>query len=317
MALAVKRKTRRRKTKKKKTSPTKNAAAKTTQTKTPTKTGQRAPRRRKETAMTEDTDPVAEGLRRAIEAADAANDAAEDVARLGKAQKEFVDRVSKAQKRSSAMATGATIGAVVSLALAGLVYLRSVGDLHEAADLQAEAAKLIAEEVMALKEARGEGGEQKEDPVKKLLEALPESVAVAVSTRMAEVALETPPPAAPDTGSVAAIEGARDEILTALAELDIRHLDGAAPAPEAAAAAPVADGEAAPVAAPAAGGEDLTDIRESLARIEAGMLRLTAAPAAPENHSAAPAAKPAAPKPPKASNSKPAAQPDSNPFSYP
>jgi hypothetical protein len=261
--------------------------------------------------MTEETDPVSDGLRRAIAAADAANDAAEDIARLGKAQKEFVEQVGRAQKRSSGLATGATVGAVVCLALATLVYFRSVADLHEAAELQAEAAKLIAEEVLILKEAR-EAGQDHEDPVAKALEALPEAVATAVAARLAETAEEATPAAAGDV--VAAIEESRDEVLSALAEMD---LSGAAPAKQATVETQT---EAAPPegAAPTtpAAPNDLTDIRESLARIEAGLLRITAAPASPAK-GAATAGKPA-PATSGKSGGKPAPiATEPNPFAYP
>ena len=257
--------------------------------------------------MTEEIDPVADSLRRAIAAADAANDAAEDIARLGKAQKEFVERVSRAQKRSSALATGVTVGAVVSMALATLVYCRSVGDLQEAADVQVEAAKLVAEQVLALKQAR-EGEGEKQDPVAKSLEALPDAVAAAVVGKMAEAA---PTEMKPNDDAVKAIESSRDEILAALAEMD---LTGTAPKP-----ASDADQTVAPSPP-----DELKDIRESLARIEASLLRLSAAPA-----TAAVAPKPAQATPqaasPKAGSSKPAASKsgakaapaDPNPFSYP
>lgn len=262
--------------------------------------------------MTEETDPVADGLRRAIAAADAANDAAEDIARLGKAQKDFVEKVSRAQKRSSALATGATVGAVVSLALAALVYFRSVGDLNEAAELQVEAAKLVAEQVVKLKEAR-EGETEKDDPVAKMLETLPANVAEAVAAKLAEA--DPADQAAPSSDAVAAVEAARDEILAALAEID---LTDAVPRPDADPAAKGVEGQAeasSTMATPA----DLKDIRESLARIEAGLLRISAAPAAPA------AAKPAASTPAKAPNAKAApsksggkaAASEPNPFSFP
>lgn len=271
--------------------------------------------------MTEESDPVSEGLRRAIAAADAANDAAEDIARLGKAQKDFVEKVGKAQKRSSALATGATLGAVVCLALSTLVYFRSVGDLHEAAELQVEAAKLVAEEVIKLKEIR-EGGADHEDPVAKMLEGMPDAVAVAVAAKLAEPVADAGGETAPaETGDiVAAIEESRDEVLAALAEMDVTGGGLAKPEVPATEGAPTGTPETVPVTAAAvtpAASADLTDIRESLARIEAGLLRITAAPAAPTvgKPAQAPAkAAPAksAPKP----SAKPAAS-EANPFVYP
>ena len=261
--------------------------------------------------MTEDTDPVSDGLRRAIAAADAANDAAEDIARLGKAQKDFVEKVGRAQKRSSAMATGATVGAVVCLALSALVYFRSVADLREAAELQAQVAELVAEEVLALKKAR-EGDGEHEDPVAKALAELPDAVASAVAAKLAEPVEGAP---APTAGSdvVAAVEGSRDEILAALAEMDLTGTPTVKPV------AGEAEAGTAPPAPTAPG--DLTDIRESLARIEAGLLRITSAPAVPAAAKAETKSAPAtAAKPAGKAGGKPAAKPaaaEPNPFTYP
>lgn len=263
--------------------------------------------------MTEETDPVGDGLRRAIAAADAANDAAEDIARLGKAQKDFVEKVGRAQRRSSAMATGATVGAVVCLALATLVYFRSVADLREAAELQAQVTELIAEEVIALKKAR-EGDGKQEDPVAKALDALPEAVATAVAAKLAEASAESQPDAGGDV--VAAIDAARDELLAAMAEMDIAN--GAHAKPKAAEETAMAAAPEGAAPAPAAT-DDLTDIRESLARIEAGVLRITAAPAVPAGGKAEGKAAPAtAAKPGNKAAGKPAAKAtEPNPFTYP
>ena len=116
--------------------------------------------------------------------------------------------------------------------------------------------------------------------------AMAEAVAAAVAAKLSEpVEGEAAPTAGGDV--VAAIEESRDEILAALAEMD---LTGAAPAKP---AEPAAEG-AAPAAPALAVPGDLTDIRESLARIEAGVLRITAAPAADNPGTAAPVAPPAA-----------------------
>jgi hypothetical protein len=253
--------------------------------------------------MTEDTDPVTEGLRRAIAAADAANDAAEDVALLGKAQQDFVAKVTTAQKRATALATGATVGAFLSLLAAGLIYFRSVGDLQEAADLQVQAAKLVAEQVLALKEMREAGAAEQEAELAAELEALPAKVAEAVAAQQAGAT------ASPDAGTITAIDAARDEVLAALAELDLK---GITPRPAGEGAG--AEAQAAPAAA---GSADLTDIRAALARIEAGLLRLSSAPAAPQG------AKPAATGAKSAQGTgsprpkKPAPVAEPSPFSYP
>lgn len=229
--------------------------------------------------MTDDTDPVADGLRRALEAAELANDAAEDVSRLGAAHKAFSERMIAAQKRTTALAGGALMGAVVALGLASLVYFRSVADLHEAAELQAEAAKLIVEEVLKMKE----NGEEETTRAKAFEEKL-DDVAKRILDGMAEERQAAPEDGLAET-LTAEMKKVEESILAALAEVDL-------------------------------GAADPTAVTEALARIEAGLLRATAAPAAPKTP---PASKPApaqtAAKP--ASKPRAAAAPEPNPFAFP
>lgn len=229
--------------------------------------------------MTDDTDPVADGLRRALEAAELANDAAEDVSRLGAAHKAFSERMIAAQKRTTALAGGALMGAVVALGLASLVYFRSVADLHEAAELQAEAAKLIVEEVLKMKE----NGEEETTRAKAFEEKL-DDVAKRILDGMAEARQAAPEDGLAET-LTAEMKKVEESILAALAEVDL-------------------------------GAADPTAVTEALARIEAGLLRATAAPAAPKTP---PASKPApaqtAAKP--ASKPRAAAAPEPNAFAFP
>lgn len=245
--------------------------------------------------MTDDGPTLDDALRRALDAAELANDAAEDLARLGRGQVEFANRVTAAHKRTTAIATGAALGALVSLGLASLVYFRSVGDLHEAAGLQAETARLMAEEIAALRKTREETGTGMEE-LKTLVAALPADVGAAIA---AQAAAEPDAPPATDPALVAEVQGARDEILAALAEMQV----GAG--------------------LPAAGAPDLA---ETLTRIEAGLLRLSAAPAvpretAPEPRPAEPRASDSRPAEPRAAGSRaPSPRPaaaEANPFSYP
>lgn len=229
--------------------------------------------------MTDDTDPVADGLRRALEAAELANDAAEDVSRLGAAHKAFSERMIAAQKRTTALAGGALMGAVVALGLASLVYFRSVADLHEAAELQAEAAKLIVEEVLKMKE----NGEEETTRAKAFEEKL-DDVAKRILDGMAEERQAAPEDGLAET-LTAEMKKVEESILAALAEVDL-------------------------------GAADPTAVTEALARIEAGLLRATAAPAAPKTP---PASKPAPAQTAAKSASKPraAAAPEPNPFAFP
>jgi hypothetical protein len=93
---------------------------------------------------------LADSIKRALQAASVANDAAEEVAGLSDQSRKAVQDALTSQKRLSAVALGALIGSVVSLGLGGLIYLRSVADLREAAELQAIANKAAIEQVQAL-----------------------------------------------------------------------------------------------------------------------------------------------------------------------
>jgi hypothetical protein len=244
--------------------------------------------------MTDDGTTLDDALRRALDAADLANDAAEDLARLGRGQAEFVDRVTAAQKRATALAGGAALGSLVALALASLVYIRSVGDLHEAAELQAETARVIAGEIADLRKTRDEEAVMAEE-MTALLAALPDKVGAAIAAM--EEARPEEPAAATDAvkqAVAAEVKAARDEILAAMAELDLDV-----------------------TSAVGAGAGDPA-LAETLARIEAGLLRLSAAPANPPAAAAPRDAAPARPaaQAPRAASQRQAA-PEPNPFSYP
>lgn len=229
--------------------------------------------------MTDETPSLDTALRRALDAADLANDAAEDLARLGRGNEAFVASVTAAHRRTTAIATGAAVGSLVALGLAALVYFRSVGDLNEAAGLQAETARVIAEEIVALRTSREEG-DAATAALQQAVEGLPAQVTAALEAKAGDGPDPAQSAAALQRAIEARVDAARDEILAALAEVQLASPTEAAP-----------------------------DLAETLARIEAGLLRMTAAPANP---------KPATPRPP--TPAKPAPQkpaPEPNPFSYP
>ncbi|MEY4982800.1 MAG: hypothetical protein RIR62_1066 [Pseudomonadota bacterium] len=242
--------------------------------------------------MTDETPTLDTALRRALEAADLATDAAEDLARLGRGNEVFVDRVTAAQRRMTGLAIGAAAGALVALALATLVYFRAVGNLQDAAAMQAETARVIAEDILSFRRMR----EEDVAATHALLEQV-QALPARMDAAIAAIARETPDRPATD-GALeqavgARVDAARDEILAALAEVQL----GLPP-------------EAAPDLAP--------DLAAALARIEAGLLRVTAAPATPvaAAPARAPSAKPAAaPAPrPRVTQSPPS---EPNPFAYP
>lgn len=93
---------------------------------------------------------LAEGVKRALEAASIANDAAEEVATLSEQSRKAVQDALASQKRLTSIALGALVGSVISLGLGGLIYVRSVADLREAAELQALANKATIEQIQSL-----------------------------------------------------------------------------------------------------------------------------------------------------------------------
>lgn len=98
-------------------------------------------------------DDLADSVKRALEAASVANDAAEEVAGLAEQSRKAIQDAMASQKRLSAIAIGAFVGCVISLCLGGLLYLRSVADLREAAELQALANKAAVEQIQSLASA--------------------------------------------------------------------------------------------------------------------------------------------------------------------
>lgn len=158
-----------------------------------------------------------------------------DMAALSAAHRAFAEAVMKGQRRNTLLAAGAAGGAVVSLVLAGLVYFQSVEDLRVAADVQAEAAKLLVEEVKQI-DVIGDVVAEQQDVLKTDLLATLELVKDEI--RRAAMAGPEPEPAPEPEPMDAQIANAiregvkadlnvmRDEILTALAEAELALLNG-------------------------------------------------------------------------------------------
>lgn len=180
--------------------------------------------------MAEATDETAEGIRRALDAAEAANEAAQDIANLSAAHREFAEAVMRGQRRNSLFAAGAAAGAAVALALGGLVYFRSVSDLRIAAAVQSEAAKLLVEELTQMDgigDAVAEQQARMRDDTLALLEKVKDEIRRAAAGDVPE---EDPMSAQIATeireGVKADLEGIRDEILAALAEMQVSGAAG-------------------------------------------------------------------------------------------
>lgn len=186
--------------------------------------------------MTGEADETDDGIRRALDAAQAANDAAQDMAELSAAHRAFAEAVMQGQRRNTMLAAGAAVGAAVALVLGGLVYFRSVADLRDAAAVQADAAKLLVEE---LKLIDGIGDTVAEQQAVMKTDLLSTLEMVKDEVRRAAMSAAAPEPTLPAAemeaqiatairdGVKADMETMRDEILTALAEMEMEMVGGA------------------------------------------------------------------------------------------
>lgn len=113
-------------------------------------------RKRKSAASVNDDTPevelVTRTIDRALKAARLADDAASDIETIKKEHYAFIERLNANTKNVIALAIGALVGAMISVMLAGLVYFRSVNDLRENAQLQAETLTQLMSQTMSLQE---------------------------------------------------------------------------------------------------------------------------------------------------------------------
>lgn len=210
---------------------------------------------------------VEDSIRRALDAAEAANDAAQEMAELSAAHRAFAEAVIAGQRRNTMIAAGALGGAVVALALGGLVYFRSVADLRLAAAVQSEAAALLVAEVKQIDHI-SDAVEAQQEVMKAELLALLEEVKDEIRRAGAD-GIKADPMDAQIAASIRDgvredMEGMRNELMEALAEIKVDGIGGGmtelralleevraggtAPAP--AAAAPGTAGSATPAATP-------------------------------------------------------------------
>ncbi len=237
--------------------------------------------------MASEPDEITEAIKRALDAAEAANFAAEDIARISAAHRSFADSVARGQKRSAALAGGAALGALLGLGLGGLIWFRSVADLREAGEVQATAAEILVEQVTRF-DAMLDQAEEREAAVKASLAALTEQV----SNDLAKLGREQKPmdaqvATAIRDGVKEDLTAAKDEVIAALA------------------------------AAPAGGSVlDSPEMKVLLEELHSVVTQVNAAPAAKPAEAVAPAtAAPAKPKPKPAVRAAKPAEPD--PFVYP
>lgn len=241
--------------------------------------------------MSEPVDETAESIRRALDAAEAANEAAQDIANLSAAHRTFAEAVMKGQRRNTLFATGAAAGAMVAIAMGGLVYFRSVADLRVAAAVQSEAAALLVEELTRM-DGIGDAIEAQQETMR--LETLDLLEKVKDEIRRAALEGDAPPEEDPAEGLMSAqvateiregvkadVEAVRDEILQAIVESGM-----------------------------AGGGTDTGEVAALLADVKA-LLEKGAGAGRPAEAPAPAPARSSKPKP------KPAVTPEPDPFTYP
>ncbi|WP_096785532.1 DUF2252 family protein [Rhodobacter sp. CZR27] len=177
--------------------------------------------------MTEETDPLSDGIARALSAASAANDAAQDLDQLQAEHRAFVERITLGQRRMQAMSLGILAGAGVAVLLGGLVYFRSVADLREAAEVQAAAGELMISRLTELGEVIGKvealSGklETLEADLKGSIDGVGERIAGDLEGFAQQAAAVEPQFASAIQNHVdQSLAGTRDALLAALGEVD-------------------------------------------------------------------------------------------------
>ena len=125
--------------------------------------GKRAASKQAEDTENEEANALSETISRALESAKLADDAAHDVEAIRGEHEAFVEKVQKTSKTMAALGVGAAIGASLAMIMSGLVYFRSVKDLRENAELQAEAFAQLVQQTAALNEVVVQAGNQQGD----------------------------------------------------------------------------------------------------------------------------------------------------------
>ena len=95
---------------------------------------------------------IENSIRLALEAADAATESAEEVSRLGAAAKQSAEKLETFAKIIKPVALGCLAGAVVSVALAGLVYMRTLSEMRAATATHIEALAVFTTSIDELRD---------------------------------------------------------------------------------------------------------------------------------------------------------------------
>lgn len=251
--------------------------------------------------MTDEPAPIEAAIARALQTATLATEAAEEAQRVADGHKAITDRLDRIERR--AVRIGAAVGGlgVIALSLSGLVYLRSLGDLRDVAEIQAAAAEVqvarlveLGKAVDRLETATGELAARNEG-TEAALAAQADTLAKAIEQASA---VEPQFAASLQRAISEEIANLRTDLLTAMAEtqLTAAGTEGGAPA----------DAEVL---------KALADLRGSVEALsKAAAAKPAPAEAAPKPKSSSSGAKSAA-SPPQKPKSRPATP--ENPFRYP
>lgn len=201
------------------------------------------------------TDPLAEAIKRALDAAAAATDAAHEAEAVLIARSDAARAMDRTARRSGILAAVAGGASVLVLVLGGLLWLRTSADLRDAGEVQAAAAVAFAERIAELNGSldrmddilNGTDGPSVQAQISDLIKQLDKRTEEILATA------KTPPV---DTALSEQIESLRADVIEAIAETQVsiatqlKAAPIAAAAPAAPAAAPAPKAEAAPKAAP-------------------------------------------------------------------
>lgn len=188
-----------------------------------------------EEEMTE-AEQLTDSINRALESARLADDAAQDIETIKKAHDAFVVKVQQSQKKLGAMAIGALVGGLLATTIAGLIYFRSVNDLRENAELQAEALAAIVAQTAALQEVVTQAGNQ-QGAMQTVLTSHIDEATERLSAEMALMATQAPVPEPEESGTddnmvpqmmsgvndtiTAKIDEVHEDLLGAITDLDL------------------------------------------------------------------------------------------------
>lgn len=180
------------------------------------------------------SDDISQSINRALEAASVATDSAEEAALVSSAAEKALMAAAAAQKKVLAIASGLLIASCVIGSTGAVVYLRSVADLREAAEIQAAANKATIETIqsmtatLAKTEAALDSARNLREEIAARIDGLGDRISSDLEQAATSAGQMQPQIAAAIQSHVdAGLDQTKGEVLQAIAEL---QLSGASPA---------------------------------------------------------------------------------------